>query len=288
VALSVRGQILGAITLATEKGGRSFEPADLALAEELARRAATAVDNAQLYLNAQEAVRLRDEFLSVASHELNTPMAAMMLTLQGLTGDVPEIEGRTDLWRQMVILAERQGYRMSRLIGELLDATRIHRGNLPLRVEEMDLGRTVREALERYQPEISRAGCSVDLHVEAPVFGRWDPLRIEQVVLNLMSNAIKFGAHHPVEVLVEGAGGMARLSVTDHGMGIEPELQTRIFDRFVRGVSPRHYGGLGLGLYVSREIITAHGGSIAVKSQLGHGSTFTVTLPPEAGAGGRR
>jgi signal transduction histidine kinase len=137
----------------------------------------------------------------------------------------------------------------------------------------------VREAVERYQAEISRAGYPVALHIEPAVFGLWDPRRLEQVVLNLLSNAIKFGAGQPVEVTVEGKDGMARLSVTDHGVGVEPELQTRIFDRFVRGVSAQHFGGLGLGLYVSREIVTAHGGSLAVKSQRGQGSTFTMTLP---------
>jgi signal transduction histidine kinase len=279
VPLLIRGEVVGTITLATDQGGRAFERDDLALAQEIAQRAATAVDNARLYLSAQDSVRLRDEFLSVASHELNTPMTAMMLTLQGLSSDVPAVDERTAQWRQMVGLAERQGRRLSRLVEELLDATRIHRGDLPLRLEAVDLGRTVKEAVDRYQPEIARAGYRVALELAPGVCGRWDPLRLEQVVLNLLSNALKFGGGQPVEVKVEPAGEAARLSVTDHGMGIEPELQARIFDRFVRGVSATHFGGLGLGLYISREIVSGLGGTIEVKSQRGQGATFTVTLP---------
>jgi signal transduction histidine kinase len=277
--LLVRGDVLGAMTLGTEDGSRRFQDEDLALAQEIALRAATAVDNGQLYQKTQEAVRLRDEFLSVASHELTTPMAALLPTLEALIADVPEVREGSEQLRRMVGLAERQGRRLKRLIAELLDTTQLTRGAPALRLDRADLGATVRDTIERQQPEITRARCVVELDLEPGVHGRWDAGRLEQVVVNLLSNALKFGGGQSIEIRVRGHGATASLTVTDHGIGMTPERQKRIFERFERGVSAEHYGGLGLGLYIARRIVDAHGGSISVASRLGAGSTFTVTLP---------
>jgi predicted ATPase/signal transduction histidine kinase len=278
VPLYARGRVLGALSVVSARPERHLGQAELELIAELARRAAIAVDNAQLYQLTREAVRLRDEFLSIASHELNTPMTALMLNLQGMLSTMaPDLP--PDRILQMVGLAERQGKRLTRLIRELLDVTRLERGAIGLEREEVELGALVRGVVTRFAPELNKAGCEVSVAAPEPVAGRWDPMRLEQVVLNLLSNAAKFGSGRPIEIRVGRRDGLASLAVTDHGIGIHPDQHQRIFERFERGVPATHYGGLGLGLYVCRGLVLAHGGSISVESQLDQGATFIVTLP---------
>jgi predicted ATPase/signal transduction histidine kinase/tRNA A-37 threonylcarbamoyl transferase component Bud32 len=282
VPLRARGRSLGALSVARARSERRFDESDVELCEELARRAAVAVDNAQLYRQAQEAVRLRDEFLSVASHELNTPTAALMLTLQNMIRNREALD--SDSIVRLAGTAERQGKRLTRLIGELLDVTSLERGGVALHPTRVDLGALVQGVVANYAAELARAGCAVTLETEPGIIGIWDPSRLEQVVLNLLTNAAKFGQGEPIEVRVTGRNHLAGLCVQDHGIGIEPGKIAHIFDRFVRAVSSSHYGGLGLGLYVSREIVKAHGGSIRVESRPGSGATFFVELPRGEGS----
>ncbi|WP_437978982.1 AAA family ATPase [Sorangium sp. So ce295] len=291
VPLVARGQTIGMLTVVSSAPERRYGDADLALVQEVARRAAIAIDNARLYSAAQEAVRMRDEFLTVATHELNTPMTSLTLTLEameralrsGRTWD-PQAMGR------QVDRALRQAARLTRLNSELLDVSRINAARLRLDVAEVDLGEVVRDVLARFKLDQARAGCSVSLRECGRVVGLWDGSRVDQIVSNLLANAIKFGAGNPVEISLGEEAGTARLSVRDHGIGIDPARQGQIFERFERAVSDRHYGGLGLGLYISRRIAEAHGGSIHVESALGAGATFVVELPragPPPGAGPR-
>lgn len=287
VPLASLTRTLGSLTIGSGRSDRHYGPADLELAVSLGRRAGVAVENALCFQQSQEAVRLRDEFLSVASHELNTPMAALMLSLEGLGTPEPELQLDAQGMVQVARLAERQGKRLTKLIGDLLDVTRLSRGALELHREEVDLGTLVREVVARYKPELERAGCEIQIaHGKERVTGRWDPMRLDQVLLNLVANAAKFGARKPIEIAVEAHGDTARLSVTDHGIGVDPSQAERIFHRFERGVSSHHYGGLGLGLYICRRIVESHGGTIGVESQPGQGATFRVELPrrepPEA------
>jgi predicted ATPase/signal transduction histidine kinase/tRNA A-37 threonylcarbamoyl transferase component Bud32 len=293
VPLAARGQTLGVISLSSASPGRSYGRAELELAQELARRAATAVDNARLYCKAQEAVRLRDEFLSIASHELYTPMTSLMLSLQGLAAAVQggqPVDSKA--LRKRLELVSRQGQRLVRLIGELLDVSRIKAGRILLELADVELGALVRDVVERLEPDLVRAQCTLSIQASAPVTGRWDRSRLDQVTTNLLSNAIKFGAGRPIEIFISEEAGVARLTVRDHGIGISPALRSRIFDRFERAVPVRHYGGLGLGLYISLRIAEAHGGTIRVESQPGAGAEFTVELPcagpPEAAEQARR
>jgi len=280
VPLVARGQTLGVLSLVSGASGRRYGSADLELAKEVARRAAIAIDNARLYRETQEAIRARDVFLSVASHELKTPLTSLMLTLQsmdrailsGQSGD-PQIMGR------LVERALRQGARLCRLDDDLLDVSRIHVDRLPLELADVDLSALVRDVVEQFKQQLSQARCSVSLRDSVPVVGRWDRSRIEQIVTNLLSNAIKFGAGKPIDIFISEEAGIARLAVRDHGIGIDPAQQGRIFERFARAVSSRHYGGLGLGLYISRKVAQAHGGSIRVQSEPGAGATFIVELP---------
>ena len=137
----------------------------------------------------------------------------------------------------------------------------------------------MREAVEHMEADLAASGSAVSIECAAPVVGRWDPSRLDQVVTNLLSNAAKFGAGKPIEIRIEQLGDTARLTVTDHGIGIDPARRPYVFDRFERAVPSLRYGGLGLGLYIARSIVVAHGGTITVDSELDAGSTFTVTLP---------
>jgi predicted ATPase/signal transduction histidine kinase len=268
---------LGAMTFCSAVPGRRYDQADLTLAQEIAHRAALAIENASLYRQAQEAIRLRDEFVRVASHELNTPVAALQLAAQALTrGKAPPSPERL---RHALALIERQGERLAALVSEMLDASRLGADRIDLHLEPVDLAGVVRESIERLSPQIARAACPLSLRAPAPVVGLWDKDRLVQVATILLTNAFKFGKGSPIEVAVEERLGAGRLVVADHGIGIEAARLGRVFDRFERGVSADHYGGLGLGLYIAREIVTAFGGAIHAESEAGAGSTFTVELP---------
>jgi signal transduction histidine kinase len=279
VPLVVRGQTLGVLTISSSTTGRRYGHADLELAEEVARRAASAIDKARLYRASQEAVRVRSEFLTVASHELNTPVTSLMLALQSLRRAAPS--GRPmapQSLDKLLDLAARQGARLTKLVDDLLDVSRLEVGRLPLDPTDVDLGGLVREVVERLEPDLARSRCPISMTGDAGV-GRWDRSRIDRVVTNLLSNALKFGAGKPIELALGSERGTAWVAVRDHGIGIDPEQRERIFGRFERAVSERHYGGLGLGLYISRMIVEDHGGSIRCESSLGVGSTFTAVLP---------
>ena len=228
----------------------------------------------------RRAVQLRDEFLSVAAHELRTPLTSLKLQLE-LISRAAENEGG-GLSAQLepkLKAAHRQANRLNQLNGALLDVTRLQAGRLHLEREEVDFVEVLQETLQRLTPELERAGCTLSAELASGVRGQWDRLRLEQVIVNLLMNATRYGAGKPIEVRLARENGEAVLSVRDQGIGIAPEDQQRIFRRFERAVSVDKYGGLGLGLFISSEIISALGGSISVVSQPGAGATFTVRLP---------
>ncbi|MDC3961351.1 sensor histidine kinase [Polyangium jinanense] len=279
VPLVSHGQTLGVLSVVSAAPERRYGRADLVLVEEVARRAAVAIDNARLYRKTQEAVRVRDEFLTVASHELNTPVTSLRLTLQSIDRAIRSgWPADTQAMCKMVERALRQGTRLARLNKALVDVSQLHAGRLPLEREEVDLATLIRNAIDQLKPELSQARCTVDIQDGEHVVGYWDPDRIEQIVTNLLSNAAKFGAGKPIEVFYGENEGIARIVVHDHGIGIDPARQERIFDRFERAAS-ENYGGLGLGLYISRRIAEAHGGTLRVQSEPGVGSSFTLELP---------
>jgi signal transduction histidine kinase len=255
---------------------------DAALAHELAHHAAMAIDNASLYREAQQAVRARDDFLSIASHELRTPLTPLRLQIGDLLDRARASELQAQPAEKVTARLEsvsRQVDRMARLVSNLLDVSRIMAGRVALERESVELVELVREVLERADPEVQRGRYQVSFEATPPLFGRWDRLRIEQVVTNLVSNALKYGEGKPVELCVQRKDGEALLEVRDHGIGVAPDQQERIFGRFERAVSARSYGGMGLGLYIVRRFVEAHGGTVRVESRLGEGSTFTVELP---------
>jgi signal transduction histidine kinase len=160
--------------------------------------------------------------------------------------------------------------------------TRIESGHLDLNAVDVELGALVRQVVEDLKFELTGAGCPVHIDADAPVAGVWDPSRLDQVLTNLLSNALKFGPGRPIDIRVRAAGEVAELTVRDYGLGIARDRQPFVFDRFERAVSSKNYGGLGLGLYIARKIVQAHGGDLRVDSEPGHGATFTATLPRSA------
>jgi len=238
----------------------------------------------RLYRETQEAVRTRDEFLSVAAHELRTPLTALRLRLQGVTlalrGDKPASPERL---AQVVEAADKQVGRLATLVDTLLDVSQLQNQGPRLELEEVDLATVIREAVDRAAQEAAAVGCELVLNELPSTPGRWDRVRIAQVVRHLLANAMKFGPGKPVEVELEVQPDSAVLQVKDHGIGIAPERVESLFQRFERAVPARNYGGLGLGLYRVRRIVEAHGGEVTVDSVPGQGSTFRVHLP-RAGA----
>ncbi|QRO02419.1 hybrid sensor histidine kinase/response regulator [Archangium violaceum] len=249
------------------------------------RRLAVEKDRERLLEELREAVRLRDEFLSVASHELKTPLTPLALRLRLLLQELeaePDSPGTRRLLRHLET-ARQQVRRLTVLVDGLLDTTHITSGRIALcHEEDVNLAAIVRNVAASFETQAERAGCPMGLEVPGHVLGRWDPLRLEQVVSNLLSNALKFGAGSPVHLRVEEREGWGRLVVRDQGIGMDDGVRARLFRRFERGVSERHYGGLGLGLFISQQIVQAMGGRILVESTPGQGATFTVELPCSA------
>jgi signal transduction histidine kinase len=238
----------------------------------------------------RDAIRVREDFLSIASHELKTPLMTMELYLTSLEHAVDE--GGLDRI-PIVDQAHRihrvleQFRHLSSLINELFDVSRIASGRVIFRPEKVDLGRLVREVVGRFWKQAEQAGSHIGMTTESGVVGSWDKSRVDQVITNLISNAVKYGAGRDVQLDVMRTGEMARLTVSDRGAGIPVEDRHRIFGRFERGSTVGHVGGLGLGLWIAKEIVTAHGGSIGVTSTPGLGSTFTVDLPMSPAAAER-
>lgn len=228
VPLVARGRTLGILSFVVAQSGRRYDQTDLAVVEELATRCALAMDNAALYKDAQEAIRVRDEFLSIASHELKTPLTPLQLQLQTVGRRLPRLvkdeEGAAWLREKLGVL-NRQGERLERLVNEMLDISRIASGRLRLELELFDLSEVVREVVGRFEEggEFARFGSKVTADVGEKIVGRWDRFRVEQVVTNLVSNALKYGEGRPIDIAVSSDGSTATLVVTDQGIGIQPE-----------------------------------------------------------------
>lgn len=229
----------------------------------------------QLAEAARAAVHARDEFLSIASHELRTPL----MTLQLRLGSLIEAAAPTGPDRALLESAVRQAERLRNLVDGLLDVSRITGGRLTLQRERFDVVESIHEIADRFREAAARAGCALIVDGPAPVRGCWDRLRVEQILANLVGNALQYAPGAPVELAARAAGDVAVLTVRDHGPGIAPEDVERVFGQFERAVSARHYGGLGMGLYIARQIALAHDGAIRLANLPGPGAAFQVELP---------
>ena len=280
VPLPVHGQILGAISIARSTPGRSYSSIDLALAEELARRAGLAVDHARLYRASQEANRVKDEFLATLSHELRSPLSSALLCAQMLRRGIldPEKTARA------LETIERKINLEVRLVDDLIDVSRINAGKISLEMKRVHLAAVVDAAVEGVRPAAEAQGIRLRFapdEMDPTVHGDKD--RLQQVMDNLLANAIKFTPKGgSIEIRLERRGEEARITICDTGIGISEKALTEIFDRFrqVDTSSTRKYGGLGLGLAIARTLVELHGGKVEAESAgEGRGSTFTVTLP---------
>ena len=284
VPLTARGRMLGAVSLISTAAGRAYDTSDLAIAEELARRCGQAVDNARLHTEAQAAVKARDRFVSIASHELRTPIARV----KGYAEMVLAAHSDGDLTDEMLTRSlkriDHASDRLTGLVRDLLDVSKISAGNLPLRLRTVEVTDLVREVVGRYQEQLS----SGDGHLLLDIVGSpgavsGDPDRLEQVLTNLLDNAVKYspdGAELSVRVQPKARGSL--VEVSDRGIGLPPEAAERIFEPFSRAenAEERQITGMGLGLYICRNIVEQHNGRIWAKSDgLGHGCVISVWLP---------
>lgn len=255
---------------------------------DITERKLAAEERERLMHELEDAVRARDEFLAIAAHELRTPLTPLHLHAQGLIRALtrtPDGVSPAEILTRVETMA-RQVSRLERLVEDLLDISRITSGKrMLLEVEALDLGAVVKELVARSKDELARARCEVKIDVADSVIGGWDRQRIEQILSHLLSNAMKFGAGKAIEIDVSAhpERNVARIEVRDHGIGIAPDDQRRVFERFERAVTSRHYGGFGLGLWIVQRTLEAMGGTVTVDSAPGQGATFVVELPLSAG-----
>jgi signal transduction histidine kinase len=287
VPLQARGQTLGVLALFTTRhSGLQLGPEDLAVAEEIGRRAALAVENARLYAETRDAVRLRDEFLSIASHELRTPVAGMSGAAQLLLRLLRTGRFDTERAERYLLAIERTAGHLARLTEQLLDVARLRQGRLPLELREVDLAELVRAAVEQHTRE-DAPPVHLELSCE-PCPIQADPDRLEQVLTNLLDNAIKYSPRgEAISIALGPRDEGVLLSVCDHGIGLPPGASEQIFEPFGRAqnAAQQHIPGLGLGLYVCRQIAERHGGRLWADSPgEGLGTTLHLWLPRDGAA----
>ena len=289
-ALDVRGRVVQGLSVAFEservrrdgtridvsisvspvRSSRGVIVGGSTIARDITERKRAEAERARLLEELREAVNARDALISIASHELRTPLTALQLQLQLLA--------KQNADSRVLPAVVGQAARLGRLINNLLEVSRITAGTLQLEVAEVDLTRMAEQVVAHYRAEV-RGAMTLHVVADGEVVGLWDPVRLEQIVNNLVSNAVKYGAGKPIEVRVERRASTARITVIDHGLGIASDDQARIFERFERLVSERSVSGFGLGLWIVRQIVDAMQGRVYVESTLGDGSRFTVEIP---------
>jgi signal transduction histidine kinase len=253
-----------------------FPPGDLTPGDELARLRAR-VRELEMASGDDQA----DALLAMLSHELRSPLQSLLLNvdlcLRRTRG--PEADPATAWLSDRLARQRRMATRLKLLIDTFLNVGQIAAGELHADLEDMDLAQVVGDLVDRSADELAWARCSIRMDLEPGVIGRWDRLQLELVVANLLSNAVKYGPSAPVEIEVWGTRDAGFLRVRDHGPGISPRDQPRIFDKFTRLETPSKVGGFGLGLWIVRHLVEAGGGSVTVDSEPGQGAAFTVSLP---------
>lgn len=283
VPVVLHDKVFGALTFVSSESGMKYDQHAVLTAEELARRVALAFDNSNLYKISQDAIEIRNDFLSIASHELNTPITSLKLQLQMVKkGLLMGKEGNFPLERfsKSVEASVKQVDRLINLITVLLDVSRIQSGKFTFNFGNFNVKDVINEVVERHKELIQNAECSLDVAGESDINVVWDRTRIEQVLTNLLTNAIKY-APGKIELTVKEDKNDILISVRDHGEGIDKDKLASIFDRFERATSNESVSGLGLGLFIVKQITEGHHGTVKVESKPGDGSTFSVRLPKD-------
>lgn len=282
--LIIEGKSLGALTFSfpiTKK----FDKPEREFMIALARQCAQAIHRSQLYDDAKKAIEVRDEFLSIASHELRTPLTPLKMQIQSVARQIKSENGAAltpERLIKMVETSDRQIGRLSVLIDDLLDVTRISAGKLSLNKEFFSMKEMVDDVVAQYAHQFKYSQSSVEVEIVNDMVGFWDKVRIEQVIINLLTNAAKYAPKQPILTRVTTEGCTVKVTVTDKGPGISLENHDRIFKRFERVSDKQNIGGLGLGLYICKQIVEAHQGKIYVESTPGHGATFILELPEKS------
>ncbi len=275
VPFIVRGELTGAMLFATTT--EPYRQSEVQFAERYAYGVAIIMENARLYKKAQEAIRARDDFLSMASHELRTPITSLRLFAQKLAQKASHAAPATVIGLSERIL--RQTARLDRMAERLLDTCEIGAGYPSIERAPTDLVTVVDDVVQAFTEPAAHAGSQLLVSFPGPVVGLWDPVRLEQIVANLLDNSIKFGEGKPIHIDVDANEHRVRLSIRDEGPGISDEEAAHVFERYWRSKRAKNHGGLGLGLYVVSEMAKAQGGTVRLESREGRGSTFTLELP---------
>lgn len=278
----VRGKVIGGLVLVFTDPKRIYQPMDLELASEFCFSCGIAIDNATLFDQTKTSLVLRDEFLAVASHELRTPLTILRGRIDLLTLMVqkkfipPEVGSKI---HQTLQTSHNQVNQLSKLVDNLLDFRKFGEAEIKLKKEKLFLSQIIKDQVSNFDSQIQQKNSQVIYDMDARIEGLWDKSRLEQVFVNLLTNALKFGPGPKLEISTALANGNAIIKFRDYGIGIPLKDQKRIFERFERAVSGNYFSGLGLGLYITRQIIQAHGGEIHVESEENKGATFILKLP---------
>jgi signal transduction histidine kinase len=273
--LRIDDKMLGGLVVTFFKQ-RDFPLDERAFLNLFAQHCAQGIERARLYDQAMDAIRVRDDFLSVAGHELRTPLSTLLLQTQMMVDAHDELP---PLVQARLAPVHRSLRRLIRLADDVLDVSRMRAGRLTLEPEPLELVGFVREVATRTVEAWHRSKYDLSFEADGAIEGRWDPVRLEQIVVNLITNACKYGQGNPIDTAVHPCEEGAEIVVRDHGIGIAASDQVRIFERFERSVEDRRYSGLGLGLWIARELARLHGGTISVRSEVGQGAEFAVRLP---------
>jgi signal transduction histidine kinase len=277
VPIGMRRDRFGVLSFA-KNDGVAHSAADLALAQELGERLALAIGNAREHMSMAAALGDRERLISIAAHELRNPLCSVRFCLQTLERNGGALAPQA---MRMLEIMSRGERKIARLIDDLLDLGRIRTGQLALDLSSFDLCDVIRDVSTLMEAQTVDTGSTLNVELNGPVVGRWDRGRLDQVVSNLLANAVKYGQGRPV-VIRAGADAqrsVAWMAVSDQGLGIEPNLRESIFEPFKRGTLIGQRDGLGLGLFIVRGIVEQLGGAVRVDSHPGSGATFVVELP---------
>lgn len=280
IPIKIRGETIGVISFFLGGDSRHFDRKDLDLAIEVGWLVSLAIDNAKLYQEAKQAITLREDFISIASHELKTPLTSIKLQLDVLNALIKDFgpSAEFEQLHNVAKISNKHIDRLTNLIDAMLDMTRLSKSNFNLSMQRTDLTFLVQEVISRFAEQLSLEKISCNFEHEGSNWVMCDPLRIEQVVSNLMSNAIRYGKKSPINIKLDKKDEKIILTVKDCGIGIKSGDHLKIFERFQRGKNVNFTAGLGLGLYIVKEIIDAHAGRIWVESEVGQETTFYVEL----------
>ncbi len=254
---------------------------DRSLVQALVDHGCDAIDKLWLQEDVDQGSTMRENFLSIASHELRTPLTALNLQLENLGRMARQSQDASFCARMSEKMARafKQTGRLSQLIDNLLDVVALRTGTIKVATTLTQVKQFLKLTLDRWIHEAHKAGCVLSVECPDTITGMWDGYRMGQVLDHLLANAIKYGAGRPIELKVQHNDSEILLTLKDGGIGVPPHVAERIFGAFERAVSPREFGGLGLGLFLSRGIVEAHGGHMRVCTQDVHGAEFHITLP---------